>query len=335
MLDSARRWDLQSGSVRIVRRCYRQQLDRGSASLVCQDGARQRTRRRIPCGAVATGWGNKNGFGREAGGKNLGPWQNQQSSGGLRILDLKKPTEYRSLEGRYEISKRRGSRLLALDEHLASLLWSRLSPHLEPAIQTNHLSTTPLCFSVDGTWALHGVNPGMRINLYEPDADFFGPHVDAQFCPSADESPTHHAFGQVPEEKLEEAFRNSVDRTYMTYRYGSQFVGKDFSRNVHAHTRFYDNGDDHDRDHDDEDHEDHEDEDDDDDDNDGLHEANAPHGDHDHGIDSHDDNHLDHHDQNHDQNHDRDDDHVLDDDDDVDGNDHDNDHDHDDDDERR
>ncbi|KAJ3102414.1 hypothetical protein HDU96_009644 [Phlyctochytrium bullatum] len=104
-----------------------------------------------------------------------------------QILDLKKPTEYRSLEGRYEISKRRGSRLLALDDHLASLLWSRLSPHLEPAIQTNHLSTTPLCFSVDGTWALHGVNPAMRINLYEPHTDFFGPHVDAQFCPSADE----------------------------------------------------------------------------------------------------------------------------------------------------
>ncbi|KAJ3085194.1 hypothetical protein HDU96_005518, partial [Phlyctochytrium bullatum] len=45
----------------------------------------------------------------------------------------------------------------------------------------------------------------------------------------------HGVSEKFVEEKLEAAFAESVDRTYMTYRFGAQFVGKDFARNVYTH----------------------------------------------------------------------------------------------------
>ncbi|KAJ3105421.1 hypothetical protein HDU96_008584 [Phlyctochytrium bullatum] len=104
-----------------------------------------------------------------------------------QILNLDEPTQYKSLGGKYEISKRRGARLLTLDEHLAELLWNRLSPLLVPAIKNQGLSTTPLGFAVSGEWGLKGVNEAVRLNIYKEEDDFFAPHFDSQFCPNGDE----------------------------------------------------------------------------------------------------------------------------------------------------
>ncbi|KAJ3115535.1 hypothetical protein HDU96_000482 [Phlyctochytrium bullatum] len=103
------------------------------------------------------------------------------------ILKLEEPTQYKSLAGRYEVSKRSGARLLTLDEDLAGLLWDRIGLLLEHAIKDYGVSTTPLGFAVGGEWDLRGINHAVRVNLYKEDDDFFAPHLDTQYCPSGDE----------------------------------------------------------------------------------------------------------------------------------------------------
>ncbi|KAJ3099772.1 hypothetical protein HDU96_010560 [Phlyctochytrium bullatum] len=106
-----------------------------------------------------------------------------------QIVNLQPPTSYRSLNGKYEVSKRKGSRLLVLDEALASLLWKRLEPILTSAVATHNVSVVPLGFNVlgrGGQWRLHGINPAMRVNIQESGNGFFAPHYDAQFCQSGE-----------------------------------------------------------------------------------------------------------------------------------------------------
>ncbi|KAJ3096335.1 hypothetical protein HDU96_000795 [Phlyctochytrium bullatum] len=102
-----------------------------------------------------------------------------------QIVNLEPPTSYRSMKGRYEVSKRKGSRLLVLDDDLASLLWTRLEPILTSAVAAHDISIVPLGFNVlgrGGQWRLYGINPAMRVNIQEAGNGFFAPHYDAQFC---------------------------------------------------------------------------------------------------------------------------------------------------------
>ncbi|KAI8846186.1 hypothetical protein BC829DRAFT_272043 [Chytridium lagenaria] len=104
-----------------------------------------------------------------------------------QIVGLNDPSSFVSMKGRYEESKRRGSRLLAIDEKLSTLIWDRIQNIITTTVDQAGLSTTPLGFGVStGSWSLDGTNAALRINLFTEKDGLFAPHVDAQYCPHAD-----------------------------------------------------------------------------------------------------------------------------------------------------
>ncbi|KAJ3101246.1 hypothetical protein HDU97_001543 [Phlyctochytrium planicorne] len=104
-----------------------------------------------------------------------------------QMIKLDDPKSYRSVTGRYEISKRQGSRLLAIDERTSSIFWDRIQIPIASIVSDKSIPLTPLGFDVSaGEWRLDGLNEALRVNLYDSSSDFFSPHVDAQYCPSGD-----------------------------------------------------------------------------------------------------------------------------------------------------
>ncbi|KAJ3101245.1 hypothetical protein HDU97_001542 [Phlyctochytrium planicorne] len=104
-----------------------------------------------------------------------------------KIIKLDDPISYRSLKGRFETSKRQGSRLLAIDEHTSSIIWDRIQTVVTGVVSDKNIPLTPLGFDVSsGEWKLDGLNEALRLNLYDSASNFFAPHVDAQYCPSGD-----------------------------------------------------------------------------------------------------------------------------------------------------
>lgn len=90
----------------------------------------------------------------------------------------------------YRFGKQRKSeRLLALDEKLAEGIWERICDILQEKLKEYNVMTRPLGFDVRrGDWDLYGLNEAMRVNKYCSETKgFFGPHKDAQYCPSGDE----------------------------------------------------------------------------------------------------------------------------------------------------
>ncbi|KAJ3100208.1 hypothetical protein HDU97_002440 [Phlyctochytrium planicorne] len=103
------------------------------------------------------------------------------------MVKLRNPSSYQCLKGRFETSKRQGSRLLAIDEHTSTLLWDRIKANLSSIMAEKAIPTTPLGFDVStGNWKVDGVNEALRLNLYNDSSNFFAPHIDAQYCPNGD-----------------------------------------------------------------------------------------------------------------------------------------------------
>ncbi|KAI8844834.1 hypothetical protein BC829DRAFT_283572 [Chytridium lagenaria] len=104
-----------------------------------------------------------------------------------QVVDLNNASSFIAMKGRYEESKRRGSRLLAIDEKLSSLVWNRIQECINTTVDKEGISTTPLGFGVStGSWSLDGTNAALRINRFTQKDGLFAPHVDAQYCPHAD-----------------------------------------------------------------------------------------------------------------------------------------------------
>ncbi|KAJ3101247.1 hypothetical protein HDU97_001544 [Phlyctochytrium planicorne] len=104
-----------------------------------------------------------------------------------QMIKLDDPKSYRSVSGTYEISKRQGSRLLAIDEQTSSIIWNRIQNPIYGIVSDKSIPLAPLGFDVSaGDWRLDSLNEALRLNLYDSASNFFAPHVDAQYCPSGD-----------------------------------------------------------------------------------------------------------------------------------------------------
>ncbi|KAJ3128310.1 hypothetical protein HK098_004719 [Nowakowskiella sp. JEL0407] len=104
------------------------------------------------------------------------------------ILKSSNQLMFQPMQARYEESKRRGSRLLTLDEFTANLIWNRVESVLAASVAQNNHSATPLGFGVTGgeEWKLDGINHAMRVNRQNSEAGLFAAHLDSQYCPTAD-----------------------------------------------------------------------------------------------------------------------------------------------------
>lgn len=97
---------------------------------------------------------------------------------------------FQDMSDKYRFGKQRNSsRLVALDKTLADNLWQNIKPVLSKEMEDLGISKQPLGFDVSrGEWELHSLNEAMRINKYSGEKkEYFGPHKDAQYCPSGDE----------------------------------------------------------------------------------------------------------------------------------------------------
>ena len=88
----------------------------------------------------------------------------------------------------YADETRKGKRSLSLHPLFTSEIWRRLQTTPACKAALDGVDATPLGFGVlGGGWALDGINPAVRVNVYDqPESVCFAPHRDAQFCPNAD-----------------------------------------------------------------------------------------------------------------------------------------------------
>ena len=89
----------------------------------------------------------------------------------------------------YDASVRSGRRMILLEAHLTKIIWERLNLlNLDALFEQEHISKCPRGFSVhpENNWRFSGVNPCIRVNIYE-ESNFFNYHKDSQYCPSSNE----------------------------------------------------------------------------------------------------------------------------------------------------
>jgi hypothetical protein len=80
------------------------------------------------------------------------------------ILANIEKVEFGSMSQQYDTHKRNSWRLIVLDDRFARTLWGRLK--FGHRIGKLIPDTQPLCFDVQGTWELSGINSAMRLNKY-------------------------------------------------------------------------------------------------------------------------------------------------------------------------
>ena len=92
------------------------------------------------------------------------------------------------LGDKYEPSYRSGKRVVLLDKDFTKKIWSKLQDKLEILLNNERIEKHPRGFDILPTsdWKISGLNECVRIMLYN-EADKFGIHRDAQYCPNPDQ----------------------------------------------------------------------------------------------------------------------------------------------------
>eukprot|EP00112_Aurelia_sp_Birch-Aquarium-sp1_P025327 Seg837.4 transcript_id=Seg837.4/GoldUCD/mRNA.D3Y31 product="hypothetical protein" protein_id=Seg837.4/GoldUCD/D3Y31 len=104
------------------------------------------------------------------------------------IITNSKQENFKSMLEKYRYCQRNNSRVLILDDEFSSSFWETLEPAVNAILTENNIPTQPLGFDVSrGSWKLHSLNSGFRINKYTAEEkQFFSAHKDAQYCPNGD-----------------------------------------------------------------------------------------------------------------------------------------------------